>query len=319
MKAAMLTREEIQQARSLDLLTYLRCYEPEELVALHSGEYSTRSHDSLKISHGKWYQFSTGIGGVSALDYLVKVRGMPFVGAVKLLNGQDAIKRPASFVAKANPTTTPDKTPLRLLLPEKASDSRLITGYLRNRKIDSEIISYCISHNLIYESLPYHSLIFIGRDEMGTPRYAAYRSITGKRILGDCAGSTKDYSFRITEGTSHPTLHLFEGGIDLLSYATLVKSKGDDWLSHDYISMAGVYAPTSAIIPKSLTRYLDTHSPCEIQIHFDNDTPGRDSSRALAKALQSAFAVKEVPPPFGKDFNDYLCKINKERSIINER
>jgi len=44
--------------------------------------YTLRSHDSLKISNGKWYQWSTGIGGISALDYLIKVQGMDFVSAV---------------------------------------------------------------------------------------------------------------------------------------------------------------------------------------------------------------------------------------------
>lgn len=44
--------------------------------------YSSRTNDSLKISHGKWFRWSTGIGGVSALDYLIKVRDMSFVDAV---------------------------------------------------------------------------------------------------------------------------------------------------------------------------------------------------------------------------------------------
>lgn len=66
----------IERARQLDLLSYLQQYEPQELVRVGSGVYSTRTNDSLKISHGKWFRWSTGVGGVSALDYLVKVRGM---------------------------------------------------------------------------------------------------------------------------------------------------------------------------------------------------------------------------------------------------
>lgn len=50
------SKAEIERARELDLLTYLQTYEPHELVRISSAVYSTRSHDSLKISNGKWYQ-----------------------------------------------------------------------------------------------------------------------------------------------------------------------------------------------------------------------------------------------------------------------
>ncbi len=69
------TKEEIEKARSIDLLTYLRNYEPEDLVHLYGNVYCTRQHDSLKISNGKWMWWSKGFGGTSALDYLIKVKG----------------------------------------------------------------------------------------------------------------------------------------------------------------------------------------------------------------------------------------------------
>ena len=55
--------EVVAQAREMDLLTYLRNYEPHELVHFGGNTYCTREHDSLKISNGKWYWFSRGIGG----------------------------------------------------------------------------------------------------------------------------------------------------------------------------------------------------------------------------------------------------------------
>lgn len=79
------TKEEIEQARQLDLLSYLQRYRPDELVKVTRGVYSLRSHDSLKISNGKWYRWSKGVGGVSALDYLINVEGIPFVEAVRHL------------------------------------------------------------------------------------------------------------------------------------------------------------------------------------------------------------------------------------------
>jgi len=77
--------ELIRQAKQMDLLTYLQRCEPYELVRLSSLVYSTKTHDSLKISHGKWMWWSRGIGGRSALDYLVKVRAMDCVEAVERL------------------------------------------------------------------------------------------------------------------------------------------------------------------------------------------------------------------------------------------
>ena len=85
--------EVITEAKRMDLLTYLREYEPGELVKFSSNTYTTRTHDSLKISNGKWFWWSRGIGGVSALDYLVKVKGIDFVSAVTYLNGVSEIPR----------------------------------------------------------------------------------------------------------------------------------------------------------------------------------------------------------------------------------
>lgn len=48
------TPEQITQAKELDLLTYLRSYEPDNLVHFSGNTYCTREHDSLKISNGKW-------------------------------------------------------------------------------------------------------------------------------------------------------------------------------------------------------------------------------------------------------------------------
>lgn len=70
-----LTHNDIVQARQMDLLTYLRSSEPGELVHVSGETYALRSHDSLRISNGMWYWFSHGIGGKSALDYLIKVQG----------------------------------------------------------------------------------------------------------------------------------------------------------------------------------------------------------------------------------------------------
>ena len=84
---AYYTEEQIEAARSIDLLTYLQTYEPTELIHVRGNTYCTREHDSLKISSdGRWYWWSRGFGGYSALDYLIKVKGMRFMDAMKILS-----------------------------------------------------------------------------------------------------------------------------------------------------------------------------------------------------------------------------------------
>lgn len=51
------TPDVVEQARKVDLLSYLQATAPNELVRCGAEEYCTREHDSLKISQ------ANGIGG----------------------------------------------------------------------------------------------------------------------------------------------------------------------------------------------------------------------------------------------------------------
>lgn len=48
---AFIPPETIEKARQVDLLTYMRACEPNELVHVSGNHYCTREHDSLKISN----------------------------------------------------------------------------------------------------------------------------------------------------------------------------------------------------------------------------------------------------------------------------
>ena len=296
--------EIITEARRMDLLTYLRAYEPNELVRFSGNTYTTRTHDSLKISNGKWMWWSRGIGGNSALDYLVKVKGLSFLEAVETIMG--------CKVALPTDYCTPQKeTPKELKLPPKSASTDRITEYLFSRGIDFEIITHCIQKGLIFESLPYHNAVFVGKDEKGTPRYAAYRATNKSRLMGDASGSDKHYSFRL-EGSNNSEVHLFECAIDALSYATLIKMNGDDWRKENLVSLAGVYAPREKIeeskVPAAVEGFLKSHPDIKrIMLHFDNDEVGRKATQALQIILSDRYEVIDSPPKFGKDFNDFLC------------
>lgn len=162
------TKEQIAQAREMDLLTYLRLYDPGELVHVSGNEYCTREHDSLKISNGKWYWFSRTDGGHTALDYLIIVKGYTLPAAVEMLLGRTAAKPPKSYKQK-------DRAVKKLLLPPRADNNEKVKAYLISRGIHPEILDYCFEHNLIFESLPYQNAVFVGsvwmlwQDSTATP------------------------------------------------------------------------------------------------------------------------------------------------------
>lgn len=247
--------EVVAKAREMDLLTYLRNYEPNELVHFGGNTYCTREHDSLKISNGKWYWFSRGIGGYTALDYLIKVKEMPFMEAVETIMGRSALLPPVVI-------NTPKKEKSKVvLLPQTSRCATHAVNYLIRRGIDPELIDYCISTGRLYESYPHHNVVFVGLDKYNKPRYANLRGI-GSDFKGEANGSDKRFSFSIPAKNSN-TVHLFESAIDLLSYATIRKQEGMAWNGDHLVSLAGVYKPKENIeetaLPLALRQYLADH------------------------------------------------------------
>ena len=296
------TPEQITQAKELDLLTYLQRYDPHELVHVSGNTYCTREHDSLKISNGKWNWFSRGIGGKTALDYLIKVQGFSFTQAVEALAGQNF--SPLPHVPQAQPKK---QEPRVLSLPQPSRCATHAVSYLHGRGIDYDLIDYCIQTGRVYESQKYHNVVFVGRDLKGQPRYAALRGIVGD-FKGEAPGSDKRYSFTIAENPSAPGVHLFESAIDLLSYATLLKMKGRDWRQDALLSLAGVFKQKKEfVIPLALSQYLkDRPGTNTLYLHLDNDEVGREAAAGIMEGLGDKYTVLDRPPPYGKDVNDLL-------------
>ena len=293
----------IEQARQIDLLSYLQRYEPGNLKRVAGNVYCTREHDSLKISNGKWYWWSRGFGGYSALDYLMKVRELGFVEAVQTLTGDMGDWKPPPPAVKKD-------EPKVLLLPPRNKDSDRVLQYLFGRGIDYAIVQDCIADGTIYESADYHNAVFIGKDESGTPKYAACRGTMGS-FKRDASGSDKRYSFRLLAREPTHTVHLFEAAIDVLSYATYLKCEGKDYKAANLLSLSGVYQPKKELaesrIPIALTTFLNAHPQIKtIYLHLDNDKAGRLCTAALQELLQKDYKIVDAPPPVGKDVNDFL-------------
>ena len=214
-----LSKDQIATAREMDLLTYLRRFDPEELVHIGGNTYATRTHDSLKISNGKWCWWSRNIGGTNALDYLTRVEGLSFLDAVQRILGE-----PLHAPCKSEPTEPLPKT--EFALPPKHADTRRVFAYLRSRGIDAEIINHCIKHGQLYEDAAHHNCVFVGyRNDK--PTYGALRgTLSETTFAGEVPGSDKRFSFAVPLRAGGKTLCVFESAIDALSYLTLLKLRG---------------------------------------------------------------------------------------------
>ena len=85
------SKAQIEQAKRVDMLTYLQTYEPDNITKTSPNEYRLKDHDSFTISNNQWHWWNRGkVSGKTALDFLIKVRGIDFVSAVRHLCNQRA-------------------------------------------------------------------------------------------------------------------------------------------------------------------------------------------------------------------------------------
>lgn len=285
----------LDELKKVDLVTYFRTIMPYELVKVSANEYTTKTHDSLRMSNGLWNWCSRGFGGRNAIDYLMKTEQLEFNDAANLLLKQLENKVPT---IDQQPAKTKER---HIIIPEKNAASDNVISYLKSRGIDEEIIKECIEKHLIYEEKHYHNAVFVGYDDLGNIKYAGCRSTNETIFKQDATGSDKSYSFRLESNTKTDTIYIFEGAIDALSYATFLKLYGMDYKAKTLISLAGIYQPASDIskskIPLAIQRYLDKHPETKnIFLCFDNDKAGRKASKALQIVLADKYTVVIKPP-----------------------
>lgn len=296
------TKEQIERAKQWDLLSYLQTYEPQELKKCGGQEYRTVSHDSLKISNGKWNWHSRGIGGRTALDYLIKVRGQSFVEAVETLCGERGAAR-----WEPPPPVPKPKPPKPFALPAASRCGTVMVSYLQGRGIDADIISRCIGQGILYESSRYHNCVFVGRDLAGKARFASLRGVSDNFKI-DVEGSDKQYSFHLPASVpDSPFVAVAESPVDALSIASILKMQGDDWEKYHYLSLSGT-------APNALLQFLHDHPAVTcVSLCLDNDKAGLSGMAKIREAIQAdpelSLRVKlmiDNPPPVfcGKDYND---------------
>lgn len=297
------TKEQVAAARRMTAIEFLRRYRADDLVKSSArGEFELKSHNSFKINgeSSLWHWKSRGIGGKSALDYLMHVEGCSFVEAVRLL-----CEEQPCFIPQRHEEVERKRPPFEL--PEKSPTTTRVEAYLRCRGISPQVIQKCIDDGILYESLPYHNCVFVGRDADGTPRYAALRGTYtyGKQFKAEATGSDKRFGFCIESTTDCKTVAVFEAAIDAMAEMSLAGDAADKYR----LSLGGIYAPEEGRDihpPAALEEFLHRHPQVRrIEFCLDNDPPGRAAAAALSRLYGERYQVAvRLPPIEGFDYGD---------------
>ncbi|MCL2516926.1 MAG: DUF3991 and toprim domain-containing protein [Oscillospiraceae bacterium] len=304
------TKEQIERARQVSVLDYVLRYESGNIKRV-GNEYRLRDHESLAIGEKGFYWHSREIGGKTALDYLVNVRGYGLADAVCLLIHE----HPHDIEHSSKPETPYNHSVstlerLLLVLPRRNTNNNRVIAYLQSRGIDKGVILDCIERGDLYESANFHDCVFKGKDEIGKTRCAAIRSTTAA-FKRDADGSDKKYSFILPpEVPDSNIVAVFESGIDCLSHQTLCKQGYIPQFGGWRLSLGG----TSVL---GLEYFLELHPQI---IHClactDNDEAGNHAADRIMEL--PGITTERIPPVNGCDWNDTLMAAQKAERTQNK-
>ena len=275
------TQAQIDRANQADLASFLQAQG--ETLVKSGREYRWKEHDSLTVRGNKWFRHSQSRGGYP-IDFVMEFYGKSFPEAVQMLTGE-------SGEGQTEATTAPP-TAFHLPLHGKTND-RAIQYLCEIRGISKQIAQAFLLSGDIYEDAKRRSVVFVGRDRSGIPRYAHVRG-TQDTFRQDIAGSDKSYPFRY-EGKGDQ-LFVFEAPIDLLSFLCLYPQ---DWQSRSYIALGGVSG-------KALDRFLaERRDIRKVFLCLDSDAAGNEACTRLLQEIPAGIAVMRLVPAM-KDWNDVL-------------
>ena len=307
------TKEQIQQARQADLFAYLQANEP-GVLKKDGRNYRHREHDSLVYVTAKnfWYWNSRG-KSITALDYLMEIRGYRFSEAVSRLIGDAPARASPQAAYSQNDSKPKQQRPAKLYLPWPKKCATGYFKYLRKRGISTKVIQRCRELGLLYEGkykpkkdekkiVPV--CVFVGKDEAGKIKFACMRGIY-EQVKKDVYGSDKAFSFCLPpEKPRSSQVAVFEAPIDALSHATLQELDGWKWNGYR-LSLGG----TSHV---ALFAFLERHPEIRrVDLYLDNDCAGLKNARKIQAMLRDNPGFKHIrvgihPPREGKDYNEML-------------
>lgn len=319
--------EELTSMRNIDMVDFLSS--KKGYTFTKSGRYYIcKEHDSLNVEEDKktWHWNSQAVGGIGAIDWMVKIENYDFQEACRLLIGEKNFT--ASFTPSKQKTEDP---PVIFTLPPKANKLYKETFmYLtQGRCISESIVKYCFDKKILYQTKEHNNAVFVGFDSFGSPKFAEVKGTNSNLSFRyNVSGSQKENSFKIPcdkslSDADDSRVFVFEAPIDLLSHATLQqiknkqmslqgKCKYDDscWLRYNRISLSG----TSDL---ALQHFLNINSSVrQIDLCLDNDDAGNKlATKIYDKYTEKGYKVVIHHSRYGKDYNDWLCNVVSGKTI----
>lgn len=311
------TDDELSIAKSVDLVAVASHlgYTPKKI----GNYYTLKEMDSMRIyNRSHWCRFSRrydkGENGGSQIDFLRVFVGMDVKEAVFWLldfagyrRTEDVQKPQLKYqVTSGSEKEKPQK---EFLLPLKAPNNSYLYEYLtKDRAISKEVVDFFVNQGLIYESRPYHNIVFKGNDSKGVTRFASMRGVfdrQGKPFKCDVSGNDKNYGFNLVNEESTELL-VYEAAIDLMSYMDIHRDYSSNMLALGMVADA------------PLETFLREHPNIQsITFCLDNDKAGREATELLMKKYyELGYEVSDEPPPKGyKDYNEWLVKAKSEMKL----
>ncbi len=320
-------KAQVEAVRAITAMEYLQRYQPHRLKKSSArNEWELTDHDSFKINGitSKWHWKSRDIGGISALNFLIRVDGMDFQEAVGLLLQE----HPSLSYIPPQPEAKPRKP---FVLPESFQNCARVQRYLNSRGISTEVIQYCRRLGILYENAPYHNAVFVGMDENRKPRYAFLRGIydkEGKPFRIEQAGSEKQYAFCVPSDGGSIRVAIYEACIDALAHMTLEGGKRDKYR----LALGGISAPKerqeisknnafgkAVKNPPALVYFLKHHPEIEeIEICTDNDFAGRWACAHIKEAYGMDYRIIEnLPQIEGTDYGDLAAQEMENKKAVS--
>lgn len=220
------TREQIQQARRVNLFDFLRSHHGDAIEVDRHGKTLRLSNNhsiSIKADYSGFLDFATGEKG-NGIDLLTRHFGLSFQDAVLALCGDN-------FSFSLPSKTEMKKEKNQIQLPPPAKDYRRMLAYLtKTRHIPAYIIQPLIEQGLLYQAEKTNNAVFVNRKR----DFAEVRgTLTDRPYHGIVAGSKYDGCWAFAIGTNPDVAYIFESAIDALSLATLTGEVAY------YVSIAG--------------------------------------------------------------------------------
>jgi hypothetical protein len=314
------TKEDLQQARQTDMLSYLQ---GQNELAIEKGEvppyrieregdqFRLKDHGGLLFKNNFFNQRNSGIGG-NTLEFLVQIEGKSFKEAMGLLIGKEAnlnLNRVEPSQIQAEKVTKPFN------MPERNDTFRRAIAYLtKTRGLDAKMVLDEIKAGNIFEDKEHHNVVFLGKNEFEEPMWAQKRSTLtmGKRFVAEAEGSNPRHTY--TYGNKKAkTVVVVEAPIEALSLANLMMMKNKDISNLCFLTLGGVH-------DTALQQYLKDNPNCKgIVTALNNDKAekpneikGREASAIIRdKYSKAGYSVGSIFP-LSNDWNDDLRAVRKD-------